>query len=192
MFKKLFIATLFSTIACGQSFAQEPQTVETTGTNLTQGQEGTFGLGNTQSAFFQESEEQKAYRELRNRISTATELMRNAESESDRTKAQEELRTALAEDYDARLNLYQSHLDQLESQLADMRAKLKRRREAKNDMVELRIQVLAAEANDLGWPSSSPGRTNGLLRSGYSPRWNTQSINPSGGGGPASGFGGSR
>lgn len=188
MFKKLMAATLLSSLACGVCVAQLAQTVETTGDTLTQAEGDGGGLASTQATFFQESETQKAYRELRNRIQTATKQMRNAESSTDRTKAQDELREALAEDYDARLDAYEKHLDELENQLADMRAKLKRRREAKKDMVELRIQVLAAEADDLGWPSNTPGGGFGF-RSGYTPRWNsTQSTFPA----VESGFGGAR
>lgn len=175
MFKKLIFATLCSVALGGLCFAQQT-TADATTSNL-QAQQGDGGLAETRSDFFQESEEQKQYRELRSRIRNATEQMRNAESSSDRTKAQDELREALAEDYDIRMKAYEEYLDKLEEQLAEMRAKLQRRRDAKSDMVDLRIKVLAAEADDLGWPSS-PGRTSGFLRNDYMPRWNTQPSNP--------------
>lgn len=90
---------------------------------------------------------------LDSKIRQASKAIQSAESELEREKAQAELRKLLSEDYDARIADYASYLDNLEEQLAAMRKKLDRRRQAKNDMIDLRIQVLNAEANDLGWPT---------------------------------------
>lgn len=86
-------------------------------------------------------------------IRRAAEQLRTAESSSERQEAEESLRRLLSDDYDNRLNDYEKYLDQLEQRLSEMRSKLTRRREAKSKMIDLRIKVLEAEADDLGWPS---------------------------------------
>ena len=88
-----------------------------------------------------------------NKIQEATKAMRQAESSSERAEAKDKLVALLSEDYDSRLSDYEEHLEDLEKQLDEMRAKLKKRRQAKDDMIDLRIKVLEAEADDLGWPT---------------------------------------
>lgn len=86
-------------------------------------------------------------------IEKAAKAMRQAESSSERSEAKDKLVALLSEDYDSRLKEYEDYLEDLEKQLDEMRGKLKKRRQAKEDMIDLRIKVLEAEADDLGWPS---------------------------------------
>lgn len=95
-------------------------------------------------------------RAMEKRIDTAVEKLRGAESSAERSDAEEELESALSEEYSARLDSYEEYLGKLDEELADMRKRLKRRREAKDEMIALRIKVLTAEAEDLGWPSNLP------------------------------------
>ena len=90
---------------------------------------------------------------VQNKVRKATAAMKKAESSVDRADAKEKLKTALGEDYDLRLKDYEKFLDKMEKQLVEMREKLDRKRAAKTAMIELRMQVLEAEADDLGWPS---------------------------------------
>lgn len=101
------------------------------------------------------------FRTIQNKVAQATRKLKKAESSDERSEAKQELRKALADDYKYRLAEYEEYLDGLEKKLATMRDKLQRRRNAEDDMIDLRIQVLEAEANDLGWPSapSNTGRT---------------------------------
>lgn len=94
----------------------------------------------------------KADKEIRE----AAKAMRQADSRDDKDAAEEKLRELLGADYDSRLNDYTSYLDELEKSLAEMRAKLEKRRGAKEDMIDLRIKVLVAEEDDLGWPTRMP------------------------------------
>lgn len=159
MFTKLLIAVAVvaastcATVAqdAGQAMATQPPSSRTIRNLAGFAQQG---QGNS-SAFMELSEDQKQARELRNRIREATQALRSAESSSDREKAQEQLREVLLEDYDARMDAYENYLTELENRLSEMKKKLDRRRQAKSDMVNLRIQVLEAEADDLGWPEDS-------------------------------------
>lgn len=92
-------------------------------------------------------------RKAEQEIQQAAKSLRQADSSTEKREAEDKLRSLLADDYDSRLDGYAEHLDELEKSLADMRAKLKRRREAKSEMIDLRVKVLIAEADDLGWPS---------------------------------------
>ncbi len=153
MLTKLFAAVLFVAASTSMTFAQDVTTQSIEGQRaISYAQQS--GI-TSESTFFQDSPEQNLARELRNRVRNATEQLRNAESSEDREQAQEELRGALSADYDARMTAYASYLDKLEERLDEMKKKLNRRRDAKKDMVELRIQVLEAEADDLGWPEGS-------------------------------------
>lgn len=85
-------------------------------------------------------------------VETAKSL-RQAESSEEREAAEEKLRGLLAADYDDRMKEYAEYLDELEQKLKEMQTKLQRRRDAKQDMIDLKIKVLLAEAEDLGWPA---------------------------------------
>lgn len=91
------------------------------------------------------------------KIQAAAKELRQAESSSERSEAKDKLMGLLSEDYDSRLKEYEEYLDGLEKQLEEMRGKLRKRRQAKDDMIDLRIKVLEAEADDLGWPTRMRG-----------------------------------
>lgn len=92
-------------------------------------------------------------RELDREIEDAAKALRQAEDRTEREDAKESLVELLSKDYDDRLAGYQASIDELEEKLSEMKDKLERRRRAKNEMIDLRIQVLEAEAEDLGWPA---------------------------------------
>jgi hypothetical protein len=91
-------------------------------------------------------------------VNKALKALKNAEDDAAKRTAEGELKTALEADYDSRLEGYEKHLDELEKELAKMRDQLQKRRMAKSEMVNLRLQVLKAEADDLGWPSETGAR----------------------------------
>lgn len=91
--------------------------------------------------------------------SVALRAMKTAKDETAKRQAEAELKTALEGDYDARLIGYEKHLDRLADELTKMREQLQKRKSAKSEMVELRLQVLKAEASDLGWPSEVNSRS---------------------------------
>lgn len=99
-----------------------------------------------------------AQRETDIKIAEAAKAVRQAKSEANRSTAISTLTELLRGDYDARLDGYEEYLNQLEAKLVEMRSKLKKRREAKDEMIKLRVKVLEAEAEDLGWPARMSGR----------------------------------
>ncbi len=100
-------------------------------------------------------------------IESAAKKLRAAKTDSEKRAAEAKLRQLLSADYDSRLDDYEKHLDALAQQLKGMRAKLQKRRSAKADMIDLRVKVLKAEADDLGWPARvNRGRFPSLRRTG--------------------------
>lgn len=93
-------------------------------------------------------------------LSKAMNALQNAESEEMKANAKMNLRDALATDYDEKMDQYDEHIEKLENQLEEMRARLSRRRDAKDDMVSLKLKELIAKADGLGWPT---GPTNGAV-----------------------------
>ncbi len=91
-------------------------------------------------------------------VAAAVAALKEAKDDAARQAAELELRKSLETDYDARLESYEKHLDHLETELAKMRDQLQKRKMAKSAMVDLRLQVLKAEADDLGWPNEINSR----------------------------------
>jgi len=161
----LATCSLFSTCLLAGNWAafQEPD-APTASMVPVQGFPGPFNVArgsyNVAVAGFQAGEKANA-------VNAALKAMKSAEDDAARRKAESELNAALEADYDSRLEGYEKHLDQLEAELAKMRDQLQKRKMAKSDMVSLRLQVLKAEADDLGWPSEvDPRSGNRLFRSG--------------------------
>jgi hypothetical protein len=86
-------------------------------------------------------------------VRAALKELKKAESDGDKDKAEGALRDALDKQYDQRLNNYEKYLDELEDSLKKMRDQLERRRNAKSEIVRLKLQMLKYEVDDLGWPS---------------------------------------
>lgn len=99
------------------------------------------------------SEALRAYEVIQNKVNEAKSNLKNADNSEDRAEARDALAAALAEDYDARLDQYEAEIKRMEEELKAMRKKLDRRRSAKAEMIQLRMQLLEAEADDLGWPA---------------------------------------
>ena len=97
-------------------------------------------------------------RESDHKIAEAAKAVRQAKSEDQRSTAIDTLTKLLRDDYDDRLGGYDEYLNQLEEKLVEMRSKVQKRREARDEMIKLRIKVLEAEAEDLGWPERMSGR----------------------------------
>ncbi len=110
-------------------------------------------------------------------LQKAIAQLRASETESDREKAEDAMRLALSEDYDASLDKYEEYLEQMEAKIKQLKNQLEKRRQAKMELVDLRLQMLVNEANGLGWPNS---RTNGVFGQNFNvggPPW-LQPVNP--------------
>ena len=117
----------------------------------------------------------KEQRVMDKKVAEAAKNLRQSKSGDERLATIETLKTLLRADYDDRLAGYDEYLNQLEEKLVEMRGKLQKRREAKEEMIELRIKVLESEAEDLGWPVRMSGRSHFLFPdSGNKVIWDTK------------------
>lgn len=82
---------------------------------------------------------------------------RDADTDEERDEAKTKLSEALGEEYDAILEQHEKHLAEMEERLEKLRGQLEKRRDARDDMVEMRVEALTSEADGLGWPSPPNG-----------------------------------
>jgi hypothetical protein len=82
--------------------------------------------------------------------------IKDAESNTDKQESITKLRGLLEEQYDDSLDAYGRHLDEMEKKIAELREQLQRRRDARAEMVDLRVKMLVSEAEGLGWPDERP------------------------------------
>ena len=158
--KTLFVAcglVTASLFAVGAVNQQEPATLEAPGISPTTRYVTQAITTDGSVAQLAEAQPLLIYR-IDGKITEAAKAVRQAKSEEERSKTTEKLTKLLSDDYDARLEGYDEYLNQLEAKLVEMRSKLQKRREAKDQMIKLRIKVLEAEAEDLGWPERMSGR----------------------------------
>lgn len=86
------------------------------------------------------------------RLHKAIEKLHSAKSDDDKDSARTELKDALAEQFDEYLEQQSKELDRMEEKLSKLRKQWEKRRDAKGELVTLRLQMLENEANGLGWP----------------------------------------
>ena len=86
-----------------------------------------------------------------------------SEKEDDKKETRKKLTEVLDKQFDLHLQEQQKELDELEKQVAKLKAVLRKRKDAKENIVERRFEQLVQEADGLGWNAPS-GR--GLERSG--------------------------
>jgi hypothetical protein len=89
---------------------------------------------------------------LSQEVVSAIQELKQAESDEDRSAAEDKLLEALDAEYDKHLAAYEESLDKLEKRLSELRDEVEKRRDAKEELVQLRLRVLINEANGLGWP----------------------------------------
>ncbi len=90
----------------------------------------------------------------------AFEKLKAAGTDEDKDNARDDLRSALESEYDKYLETQEQELSKMEDKLKELRSQLRKRREAKDDLVELRLKTLENDASGLGWPG---GESNNLF-----------------------------
>jgi hypothetical protein len=78
-----------------------------------------------------------------------------AAKEEDKKEIRKKLVDLLNQQFDLHIQQQQKELEELEKQIAELKAVLKKRMDAKTTIVERRIDQLVQEADGLGW--TSPG-----------------------------------
>jgi len=99
------------------------------------------------------------WRKEESEVDQALATFKSAESADAKADAKVELRDALATEYDDRMDQYDAHITSLETELEKMKERLSRRRAAKDEMVDLKLQEVLANADGLGWPTGTNGRS---------------------------------
>ena len=92
----------------------------------------------------------------------ALETLKDSDSDEDRDEAIAAIRTELEKQYDEFLDQNKQELERMQERLDKLRDQLERRRQAKDRMVELRLETVIGEAEGLIWPTDR--RTNTFWR----------------------------
>jgi len=87
-------------------------------------------------------------------VQQAQQALANARSDEEREGAQANLRKALNLQFDADMEQREKELEGIRRRLTEMTRLLEKRSAAKEQIVELRLQVLAQDAAGLGWASA--------------------------------------
>ena len=97
----------------------------------------------------------------------AIDKLRKAKTDEEKADARKQLNSALGDEFDEYLKRQATELDRLDAKVKKLRGQWDKRREAKDELVALRIQTLENEANGLGWPAG--GGNNLWMGSGGGP-----------------------
>ena len=78
-----------------------------------------------------------------------------ADSEEKKREIRKELADVLSQQFDLHIKQQQKEVDELEKQIARLKSVLRKRLDAKNTIVERRVEQLVQDAEGLGW--NAPG-----------------------------------
>lgn len=132
------------------------------------------------------------------KTSSALRALKKAKADDDddaQAEAERSLRSALEDEYDAMLESHEKQLDALEKKISELRKQLRRREDAKSELVDLRFKMMLHEADGLGWPGRGRGASGfGMGVGGLYGEWPSGSLSfgpgGQGVGGASSGGGG--
>ncbi|MDF1742123.1 MAG: hypothetical protein P1V19_00420 [Gimesia sp.] len=97
-------------------------------------------------------------------VSEGQKKLQSAKSEEDQKKATTELRKALSEYFDVDMKARQQEIDTINAGLKKMEGGLKKRSDAKDDIVDLQLQIIVNEAEGLGFFREAPLNSDDVLR----------------------------
>jgi succinate dehydrogenase/fumarate reductase flavoprotein subunit len=100
----------------------------------------------------------------------ASELARGyvkAEKESEKREIRQKMTDLLNEQFDEHMQQQQKELEDLEKQISELRAVLKKRSAAKAAIVDRRIEQMIQDADGMGW--TAPGSPRGYYNQSYGP-----------------------
>lgn len=100
-------------------------------------------------------------------VQQAQQALAAASSPEERERVQAKLREALNQQFDADMQQREKELEGIRQRVAEMSRLLEKRSAAKEQIIELRLQVLAQDADGLGWASAA-GRWPGNAGPGVS------------------------
>ncbi len=88
-------------------------------------------------------------------VAQAQQALAAASSPEERERVQAKLREALNQQFDADMQQREKELEGIRQRVAEMTRLLEKRSAAKEQIIELRLQVLAQDADGLGWASAA-------------------------------------
>ncbi len=88
-------------------------------------------------------------------MSKAVQELKKAKTDEEKQAAQDAVKVELEKLYDVYLAQNEKQLQQLEERLVKLRDQLEKRKQAKEKLVDLRLQMMISEAEGLGWPGNS-------------------------------------
>ncbi len=94
---------------------------------------------------------------------TLAQQYAKATKAEDKQEIRKKLSEALVKQFDANVEHQQKELVDLEKQIADLRALLKRRQDAKSTIVERRLEQIIQEAEGLGWTAPGTAAPRGMM-----------------------------
>lgn len=77
--------------------------------------------------------------------------LQSSDDDADRQAAKEKLHAVLGKMFDQDMELRESQLKEIRDQLNKMESKITKRAEKRDEIIELRVQVLMNDQNGLGW-----------------------------------------
>ncbi len=85
-------------------------------------------------------------------LTNAMGVLKNSESDEEKSEAKKTIKKELEKRYDVFLEQNQARLDEMYDRLKKLEQQMEKRREAKDRMVELKMEMLISQAEGLGWP----------------------------------------
>lgn len=147
----LLVPGLWSPPAIGQQSLTDPVKAPAPSTSQVQGEPGvkvpTSGYGQTRYIIG-----------TRYGMSPTTELAKqyvDTTKEDEKKEIKKKLSDALNKEFDQSAQAQQTELDELEKQVAALKTLLRKRKDAKEAIVERRLEQLIQDAGGLGWGSST-------------------------------------
>lgn len=108
-----------------------------------------------------------------NPTSAAVQKYQTAETDEARAAAEKELREAVTEQFELLVKEREEQIADLQARLAKLTEQLQKRRDAKDQIVDLRVQVLINEAKGLGFHPDAGSSFSDFVNDG---RWSKRSA----------------
>ena len=107
-------------------------------------------LGTSPSRFMNKKE-----REVQSKIGSLIRKIKESDDDKEKEDSKAELKKQLEQQYDSYLSNLEAPLKKMEERLAKLRSEFEKRKEARDELVKLRLENIWYQANGMGWPGDS-------------------------------------
>jgi hypothetical protein len=101
------------------------------------------------------------HQQLQSESARLVQQYAKAEKEDDKKEIRKKLGDVIGQQFDLSLQEQQKELEDLEKQIADLRALLKKRRDSRTTIIDRRLEQIVQEAEGLGWNVPGARRSTG-------------------------------